>query len=180
MLQLRNRFYVTAALLGVLLLASGPILADDNRIKLPAPPLPPLPKIVLPSPPPMVWLPTLQVYVAHNSPHQLFHHERQYYLHHQDVWYIGPGYAGPWTVVKHKQVPPGLRKHRGEHWGKYQREAAQHYREGRDHGRSPFYAGREKGHPHERAHWKDSDHDRGRHAGKEKTEKHGRGRGHDD
>ena len=180
--QQRERAYVIAALLGALFLISGPVLADDNRIKIPAPPLPPLPRIVLPSPPPMVWLPVPQVYVAHDSPHQIFHHEGHYYLHHQDAWYIGPGYAGPWTVAKHKQVPPGLRKYRGERWGEYQREAAQHFREGRDHGRAPFYAGRERGHPHERAHWKDSDHGRDWRGDKEKKEKreNKRGRGHDD
>jgi len=182
MLQLRNHFCVIAALLGALFLITGPVLADDNRIKIPAPPLPPLPKIVLPSPPPMVWLPVPQVYVAHDSPHQIFHHEGHYYLHRQDVWYIGPGYAGPWTVANQKQVPPGLRKYRGERWGEYQREAAQHFRDGRNHDHSPFYASRENGQPRERAHWKDSNHDRGRHGDKEKNDQngHGRGRGHDD
>jgi len=182
MLHTRHRNCVIAALLSVLFLATGPILADDIRLKIPAPPMPPLPRIVLPSPPPMVWLPSPQVYVAHDTPHQIFHHENHYYLHHQDVWYIGPGYNGPWTVTKHKHVPPGLRNYRGEHWGEYQREASKHFREGRDHGHAPFYAGREQGHARERAHWKDNDHDRGGRGGKEKNDKrdHKRGRGHDD
>lgn len=182
MLQRCDRFCVIAALLGALFLISGPVLADDNRIKIPLPPHPPLPKIVLPSPPPMVWLPGPKVYVAHDTPHQIFYHEGHYYLHHQDGWYIGPGYAGPWTTAMEKQVPPGLRRYRGEHWGEYQREAAHHFREGHDHDHSPFYAGRESGHARERAHWKEDDHDRGRHADKDRNENRGqgRGRGHDD
>jgi len=186
MLQRCNRCCTIAVLLGALFLISGPVLADDNRVKIPAPPMPPLPKIVLPSPPPMVWLPVPKVYVAHDTPHQIFHHEGHYYLRHQDVWYIGPGYNGPWAMAKEKQVPPGLRRYRGEHWGEYQREAAHHFREGRDDGHASFYAGHGENHPRERAHWKDKDHDRGRHAEKERNENrgnedrgHGRGRNHD-
>lgn len=170
-----ERSYAIATLLTAAFLATQPLRADEIKIRLPAPPVP---KIVLPAPPPMIWLPGPQVYVAHESPHPIFFHGGQYYLFHQDVWFIGPAYAGPWTVIKVRQVPPGLRKFRGERWGEYQREATQRFREGRDNGHHPFYAGR----PGERARWKGDDHDRGRDGykgHKEKKEKHGRGRDKD-
>jgi len=178
--QRRNRFTVTAALFGVLFLASGPILADDNRITIPLPPHPPLPKIVLPSPPVMIWLPGPKVYVAHETPHQIFNHDGHYYLHHQDAWYIGPGYSGPWTAAKERQIPPGLRKYRGEHWGEYQRDAAQRFREGQHHGRSPYYASEEKGRARKRADWENHDPDQGRHADNDNNEKYKHGRGRND
>jgi len=178
MSQIRNLPHFIATILFILFLAAGPTLAGDIHINIQAP----LPTIVLSAPTPMVWLPGLQVYVAHNSPHHLFHHEGHYYLRHQNAWYIGPGYSGPWTTAYEQQVPHGLRGYRDERWSEYQREATQNFRDGRDHGRAPFYAGRESGHAHERAHWKDNDHDRGRHADKDRNEKrgHGRGRGNDD
>jgi hypothetical protein len=165
-----ERSYVIATLLTAALLAAQPLGADEVKIRIPAPPVP---KIVLPAPPPMIWLPVPQVYVAHDSPHHIFFHGGHYYLFHHDLWYMGSAHAGPWTRIKVKQLPPGLHKYRGGHWREYQREAAQRFREDRDAEHRPFYAGR----PHEHAHWKDDEHDRGRHGGrekKEKKEKHGR------
>lgn len=170
-----ERSYAIAILLTAAFLATQPLRADEIKIKLPAPPVP---KIVLPAPPPMIWLPDPQVYVAHDSPHHIFFHSGRYYLFHQDAWFIGPAYNGPWSVIKAKQLPPGLRNYRPDNWGHYQREAAQRFREGHDNGHPPFHAGR----PHERAHWKGDDHNRGRHGEKErmeKKEKHGRGRDKD-
>jgi hypothetical protein len=178
MLRQGKHPYSIVALFAALILISGSILAGEIRI--PTPPLPPLPKIVFKAPPAMIWLPGPQVYVAHDSPYPIFHHAGHYYLNHEGSWYIGPGYDGPWTTAHHNQVPPGLRSYRGEHWEKYQHESSQRFREGRDHDHVPFYAGRGNGHARERAHWKDNDHDRGRHNGKESNERHGKGRGRDD
>lgn len=145
-----------AALFAATFLAAQAVAADDNRINIPAPPLPhppkiSLPKITLPAPPPMIWLPVPQIHVAYDSPYPIFHHEGRYYLHHEDIWYLGPSYNGPWTLIKGKQVPKNLRKFRRDDWGQYQREAAHHFREGRDDQHHHFYADR----PRERASWDD-------------------------
>jgi len=142
--RLTKAFWFSAALF-----AAHPLYADDIKIKIPAPPIP---KIVLPAPPPMIWLPTPQIHVAYDSPYPIFHHERNYYLHHDDIWYIGPSYNGPWSLIKGKQVPKGLRKFKKDNWGHYQREAAQRFREERDdRHHHHFYADR----PQERARWSD-------------------------
>lgn len=169
------------AVVGMMFLVSNLGHASDNQIRIP---LPPLPKIVLPAPPPMIWLPTPKIYVAHQSPYPIFFHSGHYYLHDHDNWYIGPGYAGPWSHVHSKKVPKNLRKFRKENWGHYQSEAAHHFRSER-HEYEPFYARREAREQHRRAHWQEHEerHDHGhRHEHKEKKEKkekHGK-HDHDD
>lgn len=169
MKKLTQHFHYLLALLGVIVLFSGLGHASDNQIRIP---LPPLPKIVLPAPPPMIWLPTPKIFVAHKSPYPIFFHSGQYYLHDQDNWYIGPGYAGPWNGVHSKKVPKNLRTFRKDNWGQYQSEAAQHFRSDR-HEREPFYARREAREQHQRAYWQEYEdrQDRGRHERKEKKEK---------
>ncbi|HCU53246.1 MAG TPA: hypothetical protein DIC36_02835 [Gammaproteobacteria bacterium] len=169
MLYRTKRPYIIAALFSVLMMNSGLMLAGD--IKIPLPPHPPLPKIVLPAPPAMIWLPGVQVYVAHDSPYPIFHREGRYYLNHEGAWYFGPGYNGPWTATDAHHVPPGLRNYRREHWGEYQREADHRFREGRDHDHAAFY-----GHRHERAHWKDKDHGRDKHDGRGNHDDRGNGK----
>ena len=168
------------AFLSLLALTCAPVHAGDNQIRIP---LPPMPKIVLPAPPPMIWLPVPKVYVAHESPYPIFFHSGRYYLHDHDSWYIGPGYAGPWTTVHHKKVPKNLRAFRKDNWGQYQSEAAHHFHSDR-YEREPFYARREAREQHRRADWREYDerHDHGKHERKEKKEKkekHGK-HGHDD
>ena len=179
MKKMTPHFHYLLALLGAMVLFSGLGHASDNQIRIP---LPPLPKIVLPAPPPMIWLPTPKIYVAHESPYPIFFHSGQYYLHDHDTWYIGPGYAGPWNHVHPKKVPKKLRNFRKDNWGKYQSEAAHHFRSDR-HEHEPFYARREAHEQHRRADWKEYEDQRGRgherKEKKEKKEKHGK-RGHDD
>jgi hypothetical protein len=167
------RSTLTAILFATTLLPASVLLADEIKIRVPAPPAP---RIVLPAAPPMIWLPGLQVYVAHDTPHNIFFHEGHYYLFHQNVWYLGPGYAGPWTAVTVKQVPPGLRKYRSEYWNEYEREADHRYRNWRDdEAHHPFYAQREAHELHERAYWHEREaRDRGR-----REEHRGRGRNDD-
>jgi len=172
MLQQRKHPRIVAVLFTALIMMSGSILAGEIRI--PLPPLPPLPKIVFTAPPAMVWLPGPQVYVAHDSPYPVFHHEGRYYLNHEGAWYFGPGYNGPWTSANNHQIPPGLRNYRREQWGEHQHEAEQRFREGREDEHAPFY-----GHRHERAQWQDRDHDRGRHNDRDDNEERGHGRGRD-
>lgn len=175
-----QRSYTIATLLIAAFLAAQPARADEIKIRLPAPPGLPAPRIVLPAPPPMIWLPGLQVYVAHDSPHHIFYHDGHYYLFRDNVWYMGPGFAGPWLIVKVRQVPPGLHGFRGERWEEYEHEADRRYRDWHDDDEHhPFYAGRERGRG-ERAYWKGEEHDRGWHGrGQDMREQHGRGRGRD-
>lgn len=181
--KLTPRFHPLFALLGMIVLFPGLGHAGDNEIRIP---LPPLPKIVLPAPPPMIWLPAPKIYVAHKSPYPIFFHSGHYYLHDHDKWYIGPGYAGPWNPVRSKKVPKNLRKFRKENWGKYQSDAAHHFRSDR-YEHEPFYARREAREQHRRVSWQEYEdrHDHERHERhehkkkKEKKDKHGK-HDHDD
>lgn len=159
MKSLRKYRCVIAALVAVASYATQPLRADDKFRA----PMPPMPRIVLPAPPPMIWLPTPKIHVAYDSPYPIFHHEQHYYLHHENVWYLGPSHNGPWQLIKGKQVPKNLRKFKKDKWSHYQRDAARHFRENREDRRHHhFYADR----PHERASWNDyerrSRNDRGR------------------
>ena len=140
--------YVLSATLFVAFIATAlPSSADDNQIRIPRPPMP---RIVLPAAPPMIWLPAPKVYVAHKSPYPIFYQSGHYYLHDHDAWFIGPGYGGPWKAVSSHRVPKNLRGFRKHHWGRYQNEAAQHFRDDdRDdrHEHSPFYGRREAHEP---------------------------------
>lgn len=160
---------LVAAAFVAALFAIHPAHGDEIKIKAP---VPPIPKIVLPVPPPMIWLPGISVYVAHESPYPIFAHQNHYYLHHENIWYIGPAYNGPWTVIEARRVPPGLRGFRPERWRDYEMEADRRFREDREDRHYPYYADR----PSERVYWKQH-HDRGY---ERNRSPHGDGRRYDD
>ena len=156
----RTTGFITACIAGLGLLAvTGLTQAADVsvRINLPAP------VVVLPAPPHMVWLSGPGVYVALDSPHQIFFRDNRYYLFDHDKWYSGPGYGGPWGHIKLKQVPPGLHKHKHKHWDGYQHEAKRRYRDGGDRDHRNFVGKNEhkKQEKAERKRYKDDD-DKGR------------------
>ena len=162
---------------------TAPARAGDNiTIKVPTPPLPPIPKITLRVPPPMVWLPAPKVYVARDTSHNIFYHENRYYLYQDDHWYAAPGYEGPWIVVRVDHLPPGLRAYRRHDWDHYQREAERRHRyhDGDGH-RHAFYAHPREHRGYERVRWSDwnRDHrnhgDRGWHGHNERGHERGRG-----
>lgn len=130
--------------------AGGPTAADIDVHVHVAPPV-----VVLPAPPPMVWLPGPHIYIAHGAPHRIFFNSDRYYLFHDNVWFVGPGYGGPWSRVKIKQLPPGLHKFKAKDWNDWQREAGRHAHTG--HPGHPNFVG-----------WKDDSEKRAR-----KAERHG-------
>ena len=129
----------------------------------------PAPVVRLPAPPHMVWLPAPRIYVAFESPHEIFFDDDHYYLHDHDVWYVGPGYGGPWARVKVRHLPPGLRKYRHEQWDDFQRQAKPRYHDDDDREHRNFVGWKEKKHKHEKNHHRD----------REESEHSERGRGHD-
>jgi hypothetical protein len=172
----RVRPILATLLLAAMLPPAASVLAGEIKIKIPTPPAP---RIVLPAPPPMIWLPQLQVYVAHDTPHNIFFHDGRYYLYHQNSWYLGPGYGGPWNPVMVKQVPPGLRTYHGDRWDDYEREADHRYRNWHgDNAHHPFYARRDAYGHRERAYWhKWDEHDRDRRAEHHDRSDYGHDRG---
>lgn len=122
-----NRINGRHSLLIAVAMAASTLLSTPTQagggISIPLPPLPPIPQIKLKAPPLMVWLPTPAVHVALDSPFPIFAHEDRYYLHSNNSWYVGPGYAGPWTSLHISLLPPVLHGYQNHHWSHYQHEA---------------------------------------------------------
>ncbi len=120
----------------------------------------------LPPPPPMVWLPNLGIYVARGSRRPMFYREGRYYVRHNDRWYASRFYGGPWATIRFGALPPPLRRYRNEDWGRYERDADEHYRRDRGPDRpAPFYP---------------RFHDRGEHRGWDRHQEDSRRRGPDE
>lgn len=145
----------------------APAYAGDVFVKINVP----APVVVLPAPPPMVWLPGPRIYVAHNSPHEIFFEGGHYYLHDHGRWYRGPGYAGPWIHINIGVLPPPLHRYDKKYWKKYQKEARYRYEHEHDDDDHPAFYGREdahekhrhvhaKGHKNKHHKERDDDHDK--------------------
>ena len=93
------------------------------------------------TPPDMVWVPRLRLYVAVGSSSPVVFLDSYYYLRQRGHWYRGSGYDGPWRRIK--VPPPGIRALRARDWPAYRRAAERyhgnpHYRQFR----AAPYAGR--------------------------------------
>ncbi|HXV20044.1 MAG TPA: hypothetical protein VD811_03505 [Desulfuromonadales bacterium] len=124
-------FLLAAALFGI-----SPALASDLGLDLnlhlgnrsPAP-------IIVEEPPLFLVPPTLGFQVAVGVPYDMFLISGRYYLCRDNTWYVAPGYGGPWGVIQHDRLPPGLAKRRyteiialrDEEYGHYKRDRG-HYR----------------------------------------------------
>jgi len=72
----------------------------------------PPPPIVVHERPAMVYLPEPGLYVAVGIPYDVYFLSGRYYYYHQDHWFWASGYNGPWVVVEHNHMPPGLMKYK--------------------------------------------------------------------
>jgi len=68
------------------------------------------PPIIVADPPLFLVPPTLGFQVAVGVPFDMFLIDGRFYLHKGGAWHIAPGYNGPWKVVEHRHLPPGLDK----------------------------------------------------------------------
>ncbi|KAF0219856.1 MAG: hypothetical protein FD174_1580 [Geobacteraceae bacterium] len=100
-------------------------------------PVAPAPQIIIEEPPLFLAPPSLGFSVAVGIPYDMVYISGNYYLHRDHGWYRSPYYNGPWHVVKHRHLPPGLRKHKFERVRYVRDEEYRRYRE--DEGR---YRGR--------------------------------------
>jgi hypothetical protein len=74
----------------------------------------PAPVVVIEEPPLFLYPPGLGFYVAVGVPYDLLYFDNQYYLFRGNTWHRASHFNGPWVVVRHKHLPPGLRRHRIE------------------------------------------------------------------
>jgi hypothetical protein len=128
----------------------------------------PPPPVIVAAPPPMLLLPEPGIYVAAGIPYDVFFVGGRYYYVHGDHWFWGPGYAGPWTYVEYRSLPPGLRRYKVVKLREYREREYNVYRvQGANFRGEHFYAVKD-----EHDHHDHDDHDHGNGNG------NGRGRGH--
>lgn len=104
-------------------------------VVIPAPPavVVPAPRVVIEEPPVFITPPRLGFYVGVDIPYDIFYISGRYYLWQDNYWYRAPSYGGPWTVVNHRNLPPGLRKHNLERIHYYRDDEYRVYSHEHDH-----------------------------------------------
>lgn len=75
----------------------------------------------------------LGFYVAVGVPYDLFYVQNSYYLCRDGRWFRAAGSHGPWIAMQHRDLPPGLRKHKLERIRSYRNAEYDVYRHDRDH-----------------------------------------------
>ena len=70
----------------------------------------------------------LGFYVAVGLPYDLFYVGKKYYLYRDGYWHRAHHSRGPWIIVSHRDLPPGLRKHKIERLRYYRDEEHEVYR----------------------------------------------------
>jgi len=71
---------------------------------------------------------SLGFYVAVGLPYDLFYVGKSYYLYRDGYWHRAHHSRGPWVIVTHRDLPPGLRKHSMERIRYYRDEEHAAYR----------------------------------------------------
>ena len=86
------------------------------------------------APPALVAVPSSPVVYAPSVPVNYFSYGGQFYVFNDNVWYAGPAYNGPWTVVVAGAVPPPVlavpvRYYRSQPpgWKKWRPDAPPHW-----------------------------------------------------
>ncbi len=76
---------------------------------------------------------SLGFYVAVGLPYDLFYVRNDYYLFRDGNWFRSHRSQGPWATVRHRDLPPGLRRHKIERIRHYRDAEYDVYRHDRDH-----------------------------------------------
>jgi hypothetical protein len=92
----------------------------------------PGPRIVLSGPPDFIMPPSLGFYAAVGVPYDLYRVNNSYYLFHDNGWYRGSYYNGPWRAVNQRQLPQSLRRHNHNEIRTIRDEEYRHYQDNRD------------------------------------------------
>ena len=101
---------------------------------------------------------TLGLQVSVGTSYPMFHIEGRYFLFQGGRWMTGPSYDGPWGIVRHDRLPPGLARRSNREIFAVREAESERYRSGRYHGRT-FRPAKAR-HDHKRE-YEHEDHDRG-------------------
>ena len=141
-------------------------------------PPPPPARMVIESDVDFIYPTSLGFYVAVGVPYDLFYVRNTYYLYRDGRWSYAPRSQGPWMTVRHRDLPPGLRKHKLQQIRSYRNsEYATYSRDGERYRGRHFRAGKDE--------WKERRHEAKERRKDEKREekeerKHHRGGKHND
>jgi hypothetical protein len=91
--------------------------------------------IIIAARPRMVFVTEFGVSFAPELEFELFEFEGVWYTYREDRWFRARAYDGPWVVVEHRHLPPGLRKLRPGQVREYYREHGEDRERGNGHGR---------------------------------------------
>lgn len=86
-------------------------------------------RIELSSPPDFIMPPSLGFYAAVGTPYDLYRVNNSYYVFHNNAWYRGTYYNGPWKLVNNQQLPESLRRHKNEEIRAIRDKEYNHYRD---------------------------------------------------
>lgn len=95
--------------------------------------------IIVDEPPLFLVPPALGFYVAVGVPYDLFRIDGRFYLCKEKIWYVAPGYGGPWTAIQRDRLPPGLAKRRYAEIIALRNEEYGHYKRDREHYKGKSY-----------------------------------------
>ncbi len=120
------------------------------------------PAVLFEAPPLFVTPSRLGFYVGVDTPYDIIFSSDYYYLYYGNSWHRSRHHNGPWVVVTHKHLPPGIRKHRIERIREYRDHEYRVYSKDRDHYRGrhfrPDHVRREEirdDRRHDRKEWKE-------------------------
>jgi hypothetical protein len=86
----------------------------------------------------------LGFYVAVGLPYDLFFVNNNYYLFRDGLWFRSHRSQGPWATVRHRSLPPGLRRHKIEQIRHYRDAEYDIYRHDREHYRGKHFRSRKE------------------------------------
>ncbi|RQW77826.1 MAG: hypothetical protein EHM51_01120 [Geobacter sp.] len=114
-------------------------------VREPIPPPPPPRVIRIEEDVNFIYPEALGFYVAVGVPYDLFYVRNNYYVFRDGRWLRASRSHGPWTVMKRRDLPPGLRRHQIERIRTYRDSEYDSYRRDREHYRGRhFVSGKEE------------------------------------
>ncbi|HEY6873020.1 MAG TPA: hypothetical protein VI298_09885 [Geobacteraceae bacterium] len=117
---------------------------QPQQVVVPAPVEPQPVPVVIEQDVDFVYPAQLGFYVAVGVPYDLFYAQNTYYICRDGHWFRAPGSRGPWMAMRHRDLPPGLRRHNLDRIRAYRNAEYDAYRNDRDHYRGRHFMTRKE------------------------------------
>jgi hypothetical protein len=97
------------------------------------------PPVVIDQPPDFLYPPELGFGVAVGVPYDMFYFTGVYYIFRGGGWYRTSQYGGSWTKVRHRELPPELRRYKIARIHEFRDREYRDYSRDRDHYRGRYF-----------------------------------------